>query len=436
MDVNDSVISGNSAINGRGGGIHNNSDSLYLYRSTIDGNQAAEGGGLYQSNPNENFIYSSIYASTISNNQAIAAGILVGRGGGISVVDAPLEISNSTLSGNQAEEDGGGLYVGVVNNGSGVSLRSTTVAANRADSNDDGDGAGGGVYHDGTGNVYLFNTLVATNLGTSGSLDNVWGALDPASISNLISPLNPLIGPLQDNGGPTLTHALLAGSPAIDAATPYFFDDQRGFRRVQNSGSPDIGAYERVLDFGDAPTPFPTTLANSGARHVIGALRLGNFIDSEDDGQPSTAGFANRDDNEWWPDDEDGVTFSSAAGGFMARVDIVASGSGFVSAWMDTNLNGTWDPSEQIITNAPVTAGVNTIFYTIPAIPPSVVGDFTAITRVRLSSTGGLSPTGSAEDGEVEDYALRVQRSRVAGRDGGGTFTFTETVPAAGSPTL
>ena len=95
---------------------------------------------------------------------------------------------------------------------------------------------------------------------------------------------------------------------------------------------------------------------------------------------------------------------------------------------MDTNLNGTWDLSEQIVANAPVIASQNPIFYTIPAIPSSVVGDFTAITRVRLSSTGGLSPTGSAEDGEVEDYALRVQRSRVAGRDGGGTFTFTETV--------
>ena len=131
-------------MNRRGGGICSSGDSLDVYRSTIDGNQAAEGGGLYQTDPEGNLPDLYINDSTISNNQAISAkGSIAGRGGGISVVDSQLNIGSSTLSGNTAAEKGGGLYVGVVNNGSGVSLRSTTVAANRADSNDDGDGDGG-----------------------------------------------------------------------------------------------------------------------------------------------------------------------------------------------------------------------------------------------------------------------------------------------------
>jgi hypothetical protein len=125
----------------------------------------------------------------------------------------------------------------------------------------------------------LHNTLIAGNFrdATGTTRDDVYGALNYASDFNLIGdgtgmtgltngvngnlvgsadmPIDPLLGPLQDNGGPTLTHALLAGSPAIDAGNnAYATDfDQRGpgFPRIVN-GIIDIGAFEYQGD-GSAP---------------------------------------------------------------------------------------------------------------------------------------------------------------------------------------
>ncbi len=457
--VDESEIRGNTAA-GTGGGIHNNSDSLDIEFSTIDGNQAAEGGGIFHSNPNTNFIYSYINASTISNNQAIATETFVGRGGGISVVGTPseleigssnLSIENSTLSGNQADEDGGGLYVGVGSGGDQVRLYNATVANNAGE-------CGGGIYHDGTGNVSLANSLVANNSATDMGQD-VWGQFDSFSDYNLIGngddsmgidaennnqvgttaePIDPLIGPLQDNGGLTQTHALLADSPAIDAGNSFYSFDQRGLGRSDEST--DIGAYERVFDFGDAPDfgeppfNFPTLLDNDGAHHVIGALRLGSQIDNEADGQPTVDAGGDdriRDPNFYDIDDEEGVVFvSSTVAGFTGAVEITASGAGFINAWMDVDGSGDWEVDEQIFLNVPVVAGVNVLDYIVPELPGVPAnGDpnVTAYARFRLNSTGDLPTTGPAVDGEVEDYRLTVERVILpeTGEEG---FVFQETV--------
>ncbi len=246
----ESVISGNIATNGRGGGIHNNSDSVQLYRTTIDDNRAGEGGGIYHSNPNENFTYNDIVDTTISNNRAVGGTLngqpVVGRGGGISVAGAPLQyVRNITISGNEAIGHGGGLYVGVIGGEDGVSLRHATVANNIG-----GDG-GGGIYHDGSGDVRLDNSLVAENFKAAGVSDDLWGDFNQLSDSNLIGngdgstgfdPLNgnqvgtlanPIIAGIEvlaDNGGLTQTHALLANSPAIDAGSTSFDEFRRPAR--------------------------------------------------------------------------------------------------------------------------------------------------------------------------------------------------------------
>src|SRR5262249_5320073 len=151
-----------------------------------------------------------------------------------------LTLSNSTLAGNTAARDGGALWTSSILGP--CTLTNVTFSANRANTSGLG-GAGGALFVDPAAPQLplLHNTLIAGNfngaIGTS--RDDVNGGLDPGGDSNLIGdgtgmtgisnavngnlvgsatmPIDPLLGPLQDNGGPTPTMALLPGSPAADA---------------------------------------------------------------------------------------------------------------------------------------------------------------------------------------------------------------------------
>jgi len=160
-------------------------------------------------------------------------------------------------------------------------------------------------------------------------------------------------------------------------------------------------------DFGDAPDPtYPTLEASDGARHRLGSLiYLGADVDADDDGQPT----ANADgDDTGDRDDEDGVTFTSVANpGGTALVDVAASESCLLNAWVDFNADGDWsDAGEQVFTDEALAAGVNALGFAVPA--TASVGVSTAA-RFRASSAGGLSPGGSAGDGEVEDYMITIE---------------------------
>ncbi len=456
--ISQGTISNNRALNGTGGGIHNNSDTLDIFRSTIDGNQAAEGGGIYIENPAGNFVNNYISNSTVSNNVATGTGAFLG-GGGLAYRGSPIgsEVGvyinayNSTFSGNRTDDKGGAIYIGQLGSSDRLELNAVTIANNRAVE-------GGGIYHDDTSSefqneILIQSSLIATNIATTapdlrGSylfnsevfsqwnlIGNGDGATGLVASANLIgtteSPIDPLIGPLQDNGGGTKTHALLANSPAIDASDYGLFFDQRDVQRIESFETPiDIGAYERAFDFGDAPSTFPTTLANNGARHVVSNLYLGSFIDSDGNGVPSGAGFASADDVSDFSDDEDGVlfTFSSTAG-FTGSAQVTSSGPGVINAWLDVNGNGTWDTTEQILTDKPVVAGANLLTFNIPAPPAGSPVSFTAVARFRLSTATGLQPTGVAEDGEVEDYAMTITRVILPDGTNGAGYTFTERVP-------
>jgi hypothetical protein len=187
----------------------------------------------------------SIANSTISDNSGYG-GVYAG-GGDVSIV-------NSTISGNSSDTGTGG---GIYNFNASLRITNSTITGNSA-------GSGGGIYNDGSQGasvVEISNTIL--NAGASGeNIFNNSGTVtsDGYNLSSddgggyLTGPgdqinTDPLLGPLQNNGGPTFTHALLPGSPAIDAGDPNFVPppstDQRGcpFDRVFN-GRIDIGSFE------------------------------------------------------------------------------------------------------------------------------------------------------------------------------------------------
>ncbi len=301
--ITDSTISGNSADNSGGGiWIQGRFSNTTITNSTISGNSASlNGGGIYAFDAR----LTTITNSTISGNSAgeDGGGIWAGRttiitdstissnkagnnGGGIWAYNrfSSTTITNSTISSNKADNNGGGIYIDLntaFSAGFGT-ISHSTIVDNISDADQSGAGAGGGLYV-ARGTLFLEHTIVAQNTdhtSTGRDMTGVVGAIfdvhfsligdntgsglaeapvgSPDANGNLIGGpihgvIDPLLGPLADNGRPTLTHALLAGSPAINSGdlnavagvggVPLFDQRGDGFPRVF-SGRIDIGAYE------------------------------------------------------------------------------------------------------------------------------------------------------------------------------------------------
>ncbi len=248
QNISNSTISGNSAY--YGGGIFNNM-SLLMGNSTLSTNNAGlNGGGIYNAGT------LNIRSSTISGNNA---NDVYGDGGGIYNTYSLLLV-NSTLSTNNAGNIGGGIY----NRSGQTNVDNISILFNYADAY-----AGGVFNYDAGGAIFnLRNTLVAGSFDSNGVSNDCEGTLNmfgrnlfwdvsgcnvnsgPGSWSNLNSLST--IGPLQNNGGPTMTHMLLPGSSAIDGGDPVqgcidpngpLTTDQRGVTRPQGAQC-DIGAVE------------------------------------------------------------------------------------------------------------------------------------------------------------------------------------------------
>ncbi|MEM7050861.1 MAG: GEVED domain-containing protein [Acidobacteriota bacterium] len=162
------------------------------------------------------------------------------------------------------------------------------------------------------------------------------------------------------------------------------------------------------IDLGDAPAPYPTTLGDDGARHVVlatGNPTLGVAVDTEPDGVPSTSHMG---DDLAGTDDEDGVSNPGVVvPGTDATVTLTGGATGgLVDAWIDFNADGDWsDPGEQIATSVALAAGASLdLTFAVP--PGSPMGE--TCSRFRISSAGGLTPTGLAMDGEIEDYPIAI----------------------------
>lgn len=169
---------------------------------------------------------------------------------------------------------------------------------------------------------------------------------------------------------------------------------------VTITDSPQIGTIlNDELDWGDAPESYSTTEASNGARHFLtpGGLTLGASVTADLDGQPSAGADA---------DTDDGVTLPSAIViGTNASITVNAATPGLLNAWVDFNGDGDWDEMiEQIFTDQAVVAGDNSLSFAVPA--GATLGN--SFARFRLSSDSGLSYTGFANDGEVEDYAIEI----------------------------
>lgn len=275
--IEDSVITGNEAAND-GGGIYFYAPSaaVTIRDTEVSGNTANFGGGIffYDTDLDADVL---IDRSTISGNTAIAGG-----GFFFYAPDNPITIENSTISGNVATlGPGGGVFFYTLY--SGFSLNFTTVVNNTA-----GD-AGGGLFVD-FGDTTIDNSIIADNTGATDS-DLGDGAaasfdlrytlleVDDGNVNDIegnIFGVDPQLGPLANNGGPTSTHRPDLASPVLNVADPAAVNplsDQRGQPRFYPTGADaDMGAVELVggvIQFD--PTVY--TVAEGGGSVILTVTR-------------------------------------------------------------------------------------------------------------------------------------------------------------------
>ena len=275
LTISHCVIAGNTAPSfpATGGGILNREGILSVENCTVSGNTAFSGGAIANSRTSAGTGSTTVINSTLSDN--IAAG---GDGGAVlngntaSGAVSAVTLINCTLTGNQSSGAFGGNGGAIYN--TGVSSGSGTVALTHCTLNNNSASNGGGISNAGTGQITLRENIlksngVSPNIVASGggvasqgynlSNDAAGGAAGtgPGGFLNATGDIrntDPQLNPagLANHGGPTMTIALLSGSPAIDPAsnsfTPPF--DQRGYGRV---GTSDIGAFE----FNGVPPPAP-----------------------------------------------------------------------------------------------------------------------------------------------------------------------------------
>jgi len=263
--INNINITGGNLPSGNGGGI-GNWGNLELNNSFIYGNKTpAQGGGLY--NAPGPAVFLKVTGSTIGGDGSTTFpfNTATGDGGGLSN-DGTATLTNTTVSGNNSNGSGGGI----VNRGT-LTLNAVTVTANKTNTSS---GNGGGVKTV-SGTFNIWDTLIGGNssaatpkyadcattlnypLNSNGY--NLIQSIQGCTISGVptgnLTGVDPKLGPLASNGGPTLTHALLASSPAIDAgvckdtAGNTITVDQRGNTVTTRPQGPacDIGAYEQVF---------------------------------------------------------------------------------------------------------------------------------------------------------------------------------------------
>ncbi|MEM7311636.1 MAG: choice-of-anchor Q domain-containing protein [Planctomycetota bacterium] len=304
-----------------GGGAISSRENLAIHESTLSGNHSnGAGGAIFARDGSFEFSHSAAWGNTST-----------AFGGALAVIlphDASALIESSTISGNEAAIDGGGIDVAAYFDSSSISVRNSTITNNVADSNANGSGFGGGIrVFEGQANVE--NTIIAgnrNNAGTENGVDlsghvnlsySLVGDLQGSSLvesqtpdadGNLIGNslgdgvIEPGLGGLAANGGSSPTHALLPSSRARNMGSmsvngDYF--DQRGpsYDRVAD-GRRDIGAFEvQPEPLTDADFDDNGVYDCSDVDSLVSEIAGGNFSALYDLNQDGTL---NRDDLNAW----------------------------------------------------------------------------------------------------------------------------------------
>ncbi len=261
-----------------GGGIRADAP-LSVIDSEIVGNSVAAstpaqntwGGGIYFEGPAGTSV--NLLRSTVAENVVDDSGNESADGGGIMVYNfnTSLVATNSTISGNQANEDtgtntdalGGGIFLLF-----GTATLTNTTITNNSASGRAGAGEGGGIYNDYSGKATISGTIVAGNTATTTGSDcrgsvpsagsNLVGSCTLTGGSNDLVGMPAGLGPLADYGGPTRTHILNPTSLAINHGGACPETDQRGYFRF-NVPPCDTGALELGASMTPPPSPPVTT---------------------------------------------------------------------------------------------------------------------------------------------------------------------------------
>lgn len=271
VNINDCVVSDNTCESGQAAGINNDLfGTMNVFRTTVTSNINTTDGAGVGGVMNDFGGVLNITESTISDN--------VGpRGGGVgnNASAGIVNILNTTISGNRATRDDSTSSGGVYNNSGGtINIDSSTITDNEGP-------VSGNIANNSAGSIFVINTIVGESsvgpscfVNSSGLIISEGYNIDQGSSCGFNSigdksNTNPLIGPLQNNGGPTDTHALLEASPALDMGNvdcPPPDTDQRGVLRPQGDRC-DIGAFESA----EANIP---TLSEWGLIAMAGVLGL------------------------------------------------------------------------------------------------------------------------------------------------------------------
>jgi hypothetical protein len=242
--LTDCTLSGNTATGNKGGGVYAPSGTISLNGVTLSSNHAGyRGGGFGNQNASATLTGCTISGNSVDNGSASG-------GGGVFNRNTTTTLTNCTIVGNTSA--GGFEAAGVFNVAGSVSLANCTVTGNIGQSPT----LGFGVFNQSATAISFRNTIVAGNTGSDvagvvssgggnliGNIATTTGWLGSDLTGTSTAPLNPRLGALADNGGPTQTMALLPNSPAINAGNPALAPatDQRGLARFGNT---DIGAFE------------------------------------------------------------------------------------------------------------------------------------------------------------------------------------------------
>jgi hypothetical protein len=414
VTVSHSTISGNSTagFNAPGGGIFVNG-GLTMDASTIADNftqgRNSFGGGIWVSSAST----MTMTNSTVSGNFTKGAN---SHGGGIIVNGGGVKLSNSTVFGNSAQEPsttGGGMYV---EGGGGVALHSSILAGN-ADSGGNPDlGAG-------TSPLTVTNSLIGTNQGTTLTSTGPTPDANGDLIGSAGSPINPLLGPLQDNGGPTLTRALLPGSPALGRGdnSLELSNDQRGGDFLRQVGAAvDMGAFQIQV----VPPPPPP-------------LALNDHVTVLENSGPNPLNVLSNDRGS-------GLTVTGITQPFFGQALILPGGSGV--SYLPNHKFDSLDQFTYTVTDRDGRTATATVFVNVSGanMPPLAQDDAVTILDTGVADTGStpinvlandsgnhlriVTVTQGSNGGVVIDPILGQNLGYIANTGFHGTDTFTYTI--------